>query len=265
METSAVTSISPVKPLAPYVGGKRSLAKFIIARINEVPHDGYAEPFVGMGGIFFRRDRRPRHEVINDWSGDVAVLFRILQRHYQSFMDELRWKLASRDEFDRLMRMEPESLTDLERAARFLYLQRLAFGGKVVGRDFAMAKERASRFDITRLAPMLADVHERLAGVTIERLPWQDFMARYDRPGMLMVLDPPYLGTEDYYGKGMFARPDFAALAEQLRTMRGRFIMTINDTPETRALFDGFRMKEAALFYRLSGGATEAKELIISN
>jgi DNA adenine methylase len=47
-------------------------------RIDAVPHETYAEPFVGMGGIFFRRRWAPRREVINDISRDVATLFRIL-------------------------------------------------------------------------------------------------------------------------------------------------------------------------------------------
>jgi DNA adenine methylase len=126
-----MSAIAPIRPPAPYIGGKRMLAKRLVERINAVPHTLYAEPFVGMGGIFFRRDQRPKCEVINDWSDDVATFFRILQRHYVPFMDMLRWQITSRAGFDRLRRQDPSTLTDLERAARFLYLQRLAFGGKV--------------------------------------------------------------------------------------------------------------------------------------
>jgi DNA adenine methylase len=265
MESPEFITVSPVRPPAPYVGGKRSLAKQIIQRINAVPHEAYAEPFVGMGGVFFRRDRRPECEVINDLSADVATLFRILQRHYQSFLEELKWRLSSRAEFDRLMRQDPDTLTDLERAARFLYLQRLAFGGSVSGRSFAMAKSRPARFDLTKLVPMLEEVHERLAGVTIERLPYADFIAKYDRAGMLFFIDPPYWGTEGYYGAGMFDPGDFARLADQLAKLRGRFIMTINDRAETREMFARFNIAPASLFYRLSGKPTAASELIISN
>lgn len=265
MESPKITTVSPVRPPAPYVGGKRSLAKAIVQRINGVDHDAYAEPFVGMGGVFFRRDRRPDCEVINDLSADVATLFRILQRHYQSFLEELKWRLSSRAEFDRLMAQDPDTLTDLERAARFLYLQRLAFGGSVAGRNFAMAKTRSARFDLTKLVPMLEEVHERLAGVTIERLPYAHFIERYDRPGMLFFIDPPYWGTEGYYGAGMFDQDDFSRLAEQLAKLRGRFILTINDRPETRELFAPFNIQAASLFYRRSGKPTTASELIISN
>jgi DNA adenine methylase len=125
----------------------------LVARINAVPHTIYAEPFVGMGGIFFRRDQRPKCEVINDWSEDVATFFRILQRHYVPFMDMLRWQVTSRAGFERLRRQDPSTLTDLERAARFLYLQKLAFGGKVSSRVFGMSTTGSARFDVAKVGP----------------------------------------------------------------------------------------------------------------
>jgi DNA adenine methylase len=167
--------VAPVRPVAPYLGGKKNLARRLTALIEATPHTSYAEPFVGMGGIFLRRRARPKAEAINDISGDVTTLFRILQRHYQAFMDMLRWQLTSRADFERLTVTDPDTLTDLERAARFLYLQRVAFGGKVASRHFGVSAATPARFDVTKLAPMLAEVHERLAPVAIERLPYADF------------------------------------------------------------------------------------------
>lgn len=133
--------ITPILPIAPWLGGKRNLAKRITALIDADTHLTYAEPFVGMGGIFLRRSRRPRAEVINDLGRDVANLFRILQRHYPQFLEVLRFQLTTRAEFNRLVDINSDTLTDLERAARFLYLQRTAFGGKVSGRNFGVSKE----------------------------------------------------------------------------------------------------------------------------
>ena len=261
---SYLTSVAPVRPIAPYIGGKRNLAKRLIERIGAIPHRLYAEPFVGMGGVFLRRTTRPPVEVINDISVDVATLFRILQRHYQAFLDMIRWQLSSRAEFERLVQVDPATLTDLERAARFLYLQRLAFGGIVDGRTFGVTRTAPSRFDLNKLAPMLEEVHDRLTGVTIERLPFADFIRRYDTPGTLFFLDPPYWGNETDYGPGVFARADFNALAELLGGLAGNFVMTINDRPEVRAMFANFTLEPVELNYRLSGGVTPARELIIT-
>lgn len=255
----------PVRTAAPYIGGKRNLSRRLAKMIDAHPCRTYAEPFVGMGGVFLRRTRRSDVEVINDISEDVATFFRILQRHYVAFMDMLRYQLTTRAGFDRLMRTDPSTLTDLERAARFLYLQRLAFGGKITGRNFGMTPSMPARFDVTKLGPRLEELHERLSGVVIERLPFLDFIDRYDTEGTLFYLDPPYFGGEEDYGEGVFFRADFARLAESLSRIRGRFILSINDTPEIRDAFARFDLTPVETTYTLSGsGASVARELIVT-
>ena len=140
-------AIKPVKPVAPWQGGKRALASRLVEQIEAIPHTRYCEPFVGMGGVFFRRRKRPAVEVINDISSDVVTLFRILQRHYQQLLDVLKWQVCSRADFERLIKVDPETLTDLERAARFLYLQRAAFGGRVAKRVSVRARGVISGVD----------------------------------------------------------------------------------------------------------------------
>lgn len=257
--------VRPISPPAAYIGGKRILAKAIIDRINATPHTGYAEPFVGMGGVFLRRNSRPRTEVINDFNGEVANLFRILQRHYPQFMETLRFQITSRREFQRLVGCDPVTLTDLERAARFLYLQRLSFGGKVAGQNFGVNKDGGGRFNITRLGPVLEDIHERMAGVVIEQLHWREFVKRWDRAGMLLYLDPPYYGNEDDYGSGLFSRSDFEEMATVLMGLRGSFILSLNDRPEVRAIYKSFEIEAVDCTYSIAGGVgKKVKEVIIS-
>ncbi|OYY89146.1 MAG: DNA methyltransferase [Sphingomonas sp. 28-66-16] len=264
---TSLTAVRPVRPAAGYIGGKRNLAGRIVPIIDRTDQTAYAEPFVGMGGIFLRRRRRPTAEFINDISGDVVTLFRVLQEHYPYFIDLLKFRLASRAEFDRLMRQDPATLTDLNRAARFLYLQRLAFGGKVNGRQFGVSPTQAARFNVSTLEPMLADLHERLAAVVIEQLPFADFITRHDRPGTLFYLDPPYWGCERDYGQDVFSRADFERLATLLRSIKGKFLLSINDTPGVREVFSGFELREEEVTYCV-GGANKFKraaELLLAN
>ncbi len=264
MNSQTFREVTPTRTPAAYIGGKRNLARQICAMISEIPHATYAECFVGMGGIFLRRSSAPPAEVINDFGGDVANLFRILQRHYPQFMDMLKFQVSSRREFDRLKACDPSTLTDLERAARFLYMQRLSFGGRVNG-HFGIDPARGGSFNITKLAPVLEEIHERLAGVVIENRRWQDFMKLYDRPGTLFYLDPPYFGNENDYGDGMFDRSQFVEMAERLSDLKGRFILSINDNATIRELFSAFDILPVELTYSVAGGkrAKRARELII--
>lgn len=267
MESSLLFNdfVKPISPAASYIGGKRRLARAITTAIDRIPHTTYAEAFMGMGGVFLRRGRRPQVEVVNDWSEDVSNFFRILQRHYVAFLDMLKFQLTTRAGFERLLKVDPSTQTDLERAARFLYLQRLSFGGKVHGRTFGVDPGAPAAFNVVRLAPVLEEIHERLAGVVIERLPWQDFLPRYDREGTLFYLDPPYYGCESDYGPALFDRSQFERMAEVLAAMSGKFLLSLNDRPEVRATFARFAMVQVTLQYGVGGGAVEAKEVIISS
>lgn len=259
-------NISPTKPPAPYIGGKRLLSSTIIKRINTIPHKTYVEPFCGMGGVFFRRDQKPKCEVINDYNGEVTNLFRVLQRHYKAFTDMIQFSLTSRQDFLRLQKTEPTTLTDLERAARFLYLQRTAFGGKVTGQNFGVSVETVARFNTVKLEPILENLHNRLSGVVIENLGYEECIRRYDKPTTLFYLDPPYWGTEDVYGNHLFSKADFEILANQLSKIKGQFILSLNDCPEIRHIFKVFNMEEVRVTYSLAKKQSKrAGELIIWN
>ncbi len=258
--------VEPLSGAAPYIGGKRNLAARIVHEIGKVPHLCYAEPFVGMGGVFFRRPHAPPLEVVNDRSRDVANFFRVLQRHYQAFIDMMKWQLTTRSEFARLVASNADTLTDLERAARFYYLQKTGFGGKVAGRSFGVQTTQPGRFDITRLIPHLEEMHERLRGVVVENLAYDEFLTRYDRPTTLFYLDPPYYGSENDYGRGMFERSDFEALAGLLKGLHGRFIMTVNDVKTMRECFAGFASRRVDTTYTVAGGrrAKRYHELLVT-
>ncbi len=97
----------------------------------------------------------------------------------------------------------------------------------------------------------------------IDCLPWDAFLARWDRPEALFYVDPPYWGTEHFYGRGLFRRDDHARLAGALKGLRGRFLLTLNDVPEVRRLYAWATIEPVSLKYTVSGAATGARELII--
>jgi len=115
---------------------------------------------------------------------------------------------------------------------------------------------------------MLEDLHSRLAGVVIECLEYGSFIQRYDGPGTLFYLDPPYWGCENDYGKDMFTRNDFAVLAMDLAQIEGRFVMSINDVDGVRSTFAAFDMATVTTRYTIekaNGPRKDRPELLISN
>ncbi len=265
----ALTPVQPAEPLAPWIGGKRNLAKAIVQRIEAMPHTCYAEPFCGMGGIFLRRPNRPRSEILNDINGEIVNTFRIARDHPDALAAQFDLCLASREIFGRLLATPPESLTDIRRAARWVYLQQLSFGGKPAHLaspgGFGPSARRPSLLSGPRAIRLIRAAGARLQGVHIERLDWRAFIPRYDLAGTLFYLDPPYWGHEANYGQGTFAQDDFARLAAMLEGIEGRFLLSINDRPEIRKLFRWATIEEVDAVYTAQGGGNRrVRELLIS-
>ena len=250
-------------PLAGWLGGKSKLAKTIIAQIPE--HTCYVEVFSGAAWVLFRKPDS-KVEVINDYSRDVSNLYRVIQNHLEEFIRQFKFCIVSRDEWNRLNSVPPESLTDIQRAAQFYYLQKMSFGGKVNGRSFGTATTAKPRINLLRIEEELSETHLRLARVMIENLDYLDCIKRYDRPHTFFYIDPPYYDCENDYGKDMFNKDDFVKLADQLATIKGKFLLSLNDRPEIREIFKKFNITSADTSYSVgTGGPKKVSELIIKN
>jgi DNA adenine methylase len=139
----------------------------------------------------------------------------------------------------------------VQRAARFLYLQKLAFGGKVDGQSFGTATTSRPRFNIFSLEQDLADAHFRLANTTIEHLDWDKVVEKYDRPHTLFYCDPPYWHTEGYGVN--FPWSEYEKLEQLTRNLKGQMIISINEHPEIRALFKNLPAVEVDYQYTVGG------------
>ncbi|ENY6783332.1 DNA adenine methylase [Providencia rettgeri] len=250
-------------PIFPWIGGKRRLAKHLLPRFPQ--HQTYVEPFCGAAALYFMKTPS-KGEVLNDINGELINLYRVLQHHLDEFVRQFRWALSSRQTFDWLQVTPPETLTDIQRAARFYYLQKAAFGGKVSEQTFGTACARAPRVNLLRIEESLSQAHLRLANATIEHLPWQSCLQKYDRTDTLFYCDPPYWQTTGYGVE--FGFEEYRKLAGALQHMKGKAIVTVNDIPEMREVFAAFAMTTVNLRYTVGGSKADnqrASELIIHN
>ncbi|WFP51440.1 DNA adenine methylase [Methylomonas sp. EFPC3] len=250
------------KPIVPWVGGKRRLAKHILPLFPE--HGCYVEPFAGGAALFFMK-QQAETEVLNDINGDLVNLYRVVKHHLEEFVRQFKWALISRQIYAWLRDTPIETLTDIQRAARFYYLQKLAFGGKVSDQTFGTATTGKPRLNLLRIEEELSAAHLRLSRVFIEHLAWDECIRRYDRPHTLCYLDPPYWGTEGY---GVpFGLEQYDLMAALARSIEGRMVISVNDIPEMRQAFAGLEIDQVDINYTVGGGAKRkaARELIIRN
>lgn len=251
------------QPIIPWIGGKRRLVAEILPWFE--PHTCYVEPFAGAAALLFNKVPS-KVEVLNDVNTDLVNLYRVVRHHLDEFVRQFRWALTSRKLFEWAQASPPETLTDIQRAARFFYLQKLAFGAKVEGQTFGVATTSTQALNLLRIEEDLSAAHLRLSRVVVEHMDWAACIERYDRPHTLFYCDPPYWGTEGY-GVG-FGLDQYGRMADLLRSIKGKAIVSVNDIPEMREAFAGLTMRRLAIKYSVGGGKksrAEKGELLIRN
>jgi DNA adenine methylase len=250
------------KPIIPWMGGKGRLLDPIMEKMPS--HTCYVEVFAGAAAVFFAK---PPSEVeaINDINGELVNLYRVVQHHLEEFVRQFKWALSSRQVFEWEKAKVPATLTDIQRAARFYYLQRQAFGGKVTGQNWGTATTCGSRLNLLRIEEELSQAHLRLSGVYVENLSWAGIVEKYDRPHTLFYCDPPYWETEGY---GVdFGLEEYHRMAELARTIKGSMLISVNDHPAMREAYAGLHMETLSIRYTVGGSGTAptTQELLIWN
>lgn len=244
-----------------WVGGKKQLRKEIIKRF---PADGvkkYVEVFGGAGWVLFGKEPHEK-EIYNDINSELVNLFRMVKEHPEALEQEISLTLNCREEFVRRYGQCPEWLTELQRAARMYYLIRVSYGCKIT--TFGMNNRDAS------IIKNLQAVHQRLKNVVIENKPFEEVIRQHDRGDVLFYCDPPYYKAEKLYDicGAPFRREQHILLRELLGSTKARFILSYNDDPFVREIYDGFSIEPIERSNNLGvavGGRKTYKELIIKN
>src|SRR5260370_11600487 len=228
----------------PYIGGKNRLATKIISMLPE--HVTYVEPFAGGAQVLFHK-QPSEVEVLNDLSFDVVHFFRVCQWHYEELVRYLGYCLVSRKLHELHVKTDPATLTDIQRAGRFFYLQKNSFGGLILRQKFHYGVTHPSNYNPERIPEVIEQTHKRLARVQIESLPYERVIEKYDRPTTLFYLDPPYWERKLYNFN--FTESQFIDMEQRLHGIKGKLILSLHDRPEVPDLFARFRMQPVDLAY----------------
>lgn len=182
-----------------YPGSKWSIAEWIVAHFP-VGYEKmvYLEPFAGSGAVFFTKNPGV-NETINDLDGDVVNLFRVLREQPDELVRALDYTPYSREEYD--LSFEPTDIP-LEKARRFMIRTTQGIGSKLRTKSGWQApiqdKVGGNTCKWNGLSGTIYEAASRLKGSTtnlvhIEHTDALRLMKRYNRPEVLMYIDPPYL------------------------------------------------------------------------
>ncbi len=240
-----------------WVGGKSQLRKTIATFI---PEDiiSYIEPFGGGGWVLFYKERWAKCEVYNDINKDLYNLFNVTKYHPEALVKEFQLAMCSREMFNVYLK-QFKPMTDIQRAAQFLFLLKYSYGGSM--ENFGYGRTRAPKSHENILESIM-DVSLRLNHVYLENLDYKDILKRYDTPEAFFYLDPPY-----YVDSVQVYSPiDHEELLTLLKNLKGRFLLSYDDRPEIRELYKDFKIVPVSRHAVFSQDKSKAyNEVLIMN
>lgn len=244
-----------------WIGGKKLLREKVIEQFPGADeYDRYIEVFGGAGWVLFAKDKHADMEVFNDANNELINLYRCVKYHSEELQKELEWSFVSREQFfDCREQINVRGLTDIQKAARFYLLIKNSFGSDL--RSFGV---RGRNLDNS--IEYLSVVKERLKKTVIENKDFESLIKTYDRDKALFYLDPPYYEAESYYDVN-FSEKDHIRLKTALDNIKGKFVLSYNDSEYIRELYRDYKILEVERQNNLISkpNSEKYKELIIKN
>jgi DNA adenine methylase len=252
-----------------YPGGKYYALKYLLPYIERIPHDEYREPFVGGGSVFFGKPKA-KNNWINDIDDGLINIYKNIQdnKFYKILIRQFKQESANRNRYKQIKKILPKN--DLERAFQYYYLNRTSFSGKMVSASWGYREKRS--IPPERWNEVIIPAHKKLSGVKITTLDFEKIIAKSSKKKVLIYIDPPYFLPlkKKHYING-FTKNDHIRLMNLLKQSNHTFVLSYEDCPEVRKLYDWAHIYKLAFPYRVQNSNTSqskrvtGREVIISN
>jgi len=261
------------KPFLRWAGSKRQLLPKLIDLAPKT-FNRYWEPFLGSGSLYFAL--RPERATLSDINPDLIEVFHNVKNAPTMTHNHYSFINTDRETYYTIRAIDPQTLSSVERAARFIYLNRLCFNG-------LYRTNLNNKFNVPYGAhkagalPPLASIISCAEVLANAHLVHGDFesILNLTEPGDFVFLDPPYIsnGTRIFkeYGPSIFMEKDVLRLVNQLHNLDDKgvkFILTFVDTKQARELFSNWRLGRAIIKRNIAGFAKDRKnksEIVIRN
>jgi len=249
-------------------GSKARWAKKLAALLPE--HSIYVEVFGGTGAVLLSKQPSPV-EVFNDIDGEVVNFFQVLRTQPAALIMRCFFQPYSRADFQRYIN-EPLPNDPVERAARYMFLTTAAFRFEEFTEGTFACHPTHSGIKPDNIAKRwVGKVNKliwfamRFRDVIIENRDFEEIFRIYDRPETVFFCDPPYT-----QGKRAWSLPEHERLAKCLRQLKGKFLLTIDDSDAAKRIYGDFHLitiLDGAVFSSTQSGgkAKRMRHLVLAN
>ncbi len=243
-----------ISPILKWVGGKRQLLDSIIPLIN-ANCSTYVEPFIGGGAVFF--ELQPKKAIINDYNEELINVYLTVRDYPEELIKELeKHSLNNNEEYfykvralDRVKNFD--SLTDVEKAARIIYLNKTCFNGLYRVNSAGQFNSPYGKYKNPNIvnAPTIRAMSKYLKNnnITIKQGDYKEALKGL-RKGAFVYLDPPYMPISSSssftgYTENGFSYEQQVELKRECDKLKAKnigFLLSNSDCPEIRDLYKDY-------------------------
>jgi len=277
--TSSGTATGNTRRFAafPYRGGKFHLAPKLVKLLP--PHRIFVEVFGGAANVLLAKPPSSI-EVYNDRDGALVNLFETVRNHPLLFLERCQFLLYSRELYAEWSRQlddnfQSADIDRIEAAVRTYYCMVSSFvGDPTKGWAFDRSSPGGGKGGPMRWMSVwhkIGHLSNRLRHVAIDCLDFRDCIKNWDTEQTLFFCDPPYASSvsKGFYGHN-FERQDHVDLANILRGVKAKWLVTYDDIPAIRELYNGFqirRISSTLASQKVAKGGTRInlRQIVISN
>ncbi|NIM11135.1 MAG: Dam family site-specific DNA-(adenine-N6)-methyltransferase [Candidatus Aminicenantes bacterium] len=238
------------RPILKWAGGKQQLLPQLLAKVPD-NYNKYIEPFFGGGAFFFAL--KPREAVISDSNPELMHVYEIVAQNVEDLIEILKTFKTDKDSYYEIRAQDPTKLSEVERAARTIYLNRTCFNG-------LYRVNKKGQFNVPYgdyKNPKICHPEELQAASKILKHSkilcgdYKEVLAKYAEEGDFIYLDPPYLPISRYsdfkrYTKEQFYEEDHMELSKEVIRLHERgchVILTNSNHPLVYELYEGFNIE----------------------
>lgn len=237
-----MNKIDHAKPFLRWAGGKRWLIKYIDELLKDIKFNNYHEPFLGGGAIFF--NIQPKGKVfLSDCNNDLINAYQCVKLYHDDVYNKISVYVNSAEEYYKIRSLYPED--DVERAARFIYLNQTSFNGLYrVNRQGKYNVPYGHRKRVSYNYENLKLVKMALENADLFVCDFESCKEQISK-GDLVYLDPPYVvGKEDgfiAYNQHLFSLEDQRRLSQLIDYIKGigaYYILSYSSHHSVKETFD---------------------------
>jgi len=272
------------KPFVKWVGGKRQLlAQFRLMNLYppekfDIKKGKYFEPFVGGGAVFF--DLLPETAYLSDLNNELVVTYNVIKNDVENLIKSLKKHKLDKDYFLKIRDQNPEKLSDLNTASRFIYLNRTCFNGM-----YRVNSKGGFNVPFGKYTnPLICDennlrkVSKALRNVEIKKQDYKEVLKKAKK-GDFVYFDPPYYPVSKTASFTSYTSESFLDKEQiELRDTfvelhkRGCFVMLSNsDTPFINKIYSepkGLRITKVQAGRAINSDASKrgkVTEVLVTN